>query len=274
MKNYKWKIVAASAKGKGHAECQDSFCYDILDKLAITVVADGAGSQKNSKFGSSLASKITLKLFKQYVTENSLDKYKISQDKWREDSISILKQVKEKLKKVAFRKKFDINTMASTIIVSILTFNTIYTIHIGDGRAGYMNGNQEWKSLITPYHGEEVGMTVFLTTDYIWQFSQDYIETNIIEDNIQAVTLLSDGAENASYECIIFDKEKQKYINTNKPYSGFYNPLVEFVLNNKNSAEEDLNIVWKKFLEDGTPSFITEHDDKTILLAVKYEISH
>lgn len=269
MKNFNWRVAAASAKGKGHEECQDSFAYTILKNVNICIVADGAGSQKNSKLGSYLTSRIALKLFKQYASKNMLDMHKLSKDEWRKDSISILKQVKKELDKVALKKKLHVNTMASTIIVAIFTLDTIYTLHIGDGRAGYMNMKDEWRPLITPYAGEEVGMTVFLTTKYIWQYTQEYIETNIIEDDIQAVTLLSDGAENASFKCTNFDEETQKYIDKNQPGAVFYNPLVKFILDNKDESEDDLNSVWEKFLESGSPKLLAESDDKTILLAVK-----
>lgn len=274
MKNINWKIAAASATGKGHQECQDSFAYEILDNLTICVVADGAGSQKNSKLGSSLVSELALKYFKQYTLKHKLNRNAIplSSDVWRKDSIAILKQVKSDLDKVATKKKCDVNTMASTVIVVISTPDTIYTSHIGDGRAGYMNTKDEWKSLITPYIGSEVGMTVFLTTEYIWQYAQEYIETNVIHDEIKAVTLLSDGAEGPSFKCTNFDEESQKYVDINKPGSIFYNPCVKFILDNKDELEDDVNVVWKKFLEDGSPSFRTEKDDKTMLLAVNYEV--
>jgi len=269
MKRFNWKIVTASAKGKGHKECQDSFSYAALKNINVCIVADGAGSQKNSKLGSSLTSSIALKLFKQYASKNHLAMHKISHDEWRKNSIVILKKVKKELERVALKNKFDVNTMASTIIVAIFTLDTVYTTHIGDGRAGYMNMKDEWRPLITPYAGEEVGMTVFLTTKYIWQYSQEYIETNIIEDDIQAVTLLSDGAENASFKCTNFDEETQKYIDKNQPGAVFYNPLVKFILDNKDESEDDLNSVWEKFLESGSPKLLAESDDKTILLAVK-----
>jgi hypothetical protein len=274
MKNFSWKIAAASAKGKGHKECQDSFAYEILDNLIICVITDGAGSQKNSKLGSLLISKFAIKLFKQYALKYHLANHTntLSSNTWRTDSIAILNQIRKKLNKIALSKKYDLCSMASTLIVAISTPTVIYSIHIGDGRAGYLNMEQEWKSFITPYTGIEVGMTVFLTTEYIWQYPQDYIETNVVHDKIKAITLLSDGAENASYKCINFDKETQKYIDYNKPHPGFYNPLVKFILENINVLDDDLHKVWGQFLADGTPAFTTETDDKTILLATNYAV--
>ena len=274
MKDICWKITAASAKGKGHKECQDSFAYEVLDNLSICVIADGAGSQKNAKLGSLLASQLALKFFKQYVLKYDLSNTPniISKDVWRKESIAIVKKIRDRLERIAIKKEYDLNSMASTLIVAISTPKAIYTIHIGDGRAAYLNIENAWNSFITPYMGEEVGMTVFLTSEYIWKYSQEYIETNIICDDIKAITLLSDGAENASFKCINFNEESQQYMDFNQPHPGFYNPLVKFVLENKDKPDKDLNAVWKKFLEDGTPSFARESDDKTIILGINYAV--
>lgn len=260
-----WKIVSASVKGNGHKECQDSFVCWQDSKINITIVSDGAGSKENSKLGSRLTSIVTLKLLKDFFDDKELAN--ISKEEWQSTSKVIAKKTLGYLKFKAKKLKINYKSLGCTLIVNVYNKNKLLTFNIGDGRAGYKNTKGEWKSSITPFHGEEVGQTIFITSDD----GVDFLETNYIEDEIQSVVSLSDGMEDVSFYCFMEDENSKTAYDKNLPYDEFFDPLVEYIKTSFKTKEE-LDSEFKNFLTSGTKRIEDENDDKTMIVGVLNEL--
>jgi hypothetical protein len=82
--------------------------------------------------------------------------------------------------------------------------------------------------------------------------------------------LLSDGCEKSAFECYLYDKEKGKYYDPNRPYPKFLDPNINAIklLAKQNKTQEEMNLLWLSFLEGGNPQLKNETDDKTMILGV------
>ncbi|TAE70062.1 MAG: protein phosphatase 2C domain-containing protein [Bacteroidetes bacterium] len=272
-----WFSVGRSIIGKSHIKnnipCQD-FCHleMINDLWGIAIVCDGAGSAINSHIGSEFVAKESAKIFKSIFLKEQLEKNKelLPNDIWQELAKKGLYQVKQNLDNFAKNEGYQVESLACTIILAIYSPFGILVTHIGDGRAGFLTHNNEWKSMIIPWKGEEPNQTVFITSA-IWNENVDnYIESRIIKEQPFAFTLMSDGCEAHSFECSIFDKQTNEWNDPNLPFPKFFNPLVEGLKKMKlaNMSEEEIQDEWNKFLSSGTPSLVNEPDDKTLILGI------
>jgi serine/threonine protein phosphatase PrpC len=275
-----WYYLFASVRGKGHFEenipCQDSCEVFPHTGYTICVVSDGAGSCENSNIGSAKATAFANIHFSGLVEEKKWDKgkKKIALSEWQQVSQITLKAIRDDLEKVSIEGGFDFKSLSCTLIVIIQIKNKLLLTHIGDGRAGYCNSKDEWAAMLTPYKGRYSNETVFITSD-IWENETNtnkYIKSAIVEENIKAFCLLSDGCENASFECYKLDEVTQIPEDINKPYKEFFHENVNFHIPNlikSQKSQEELNQIWKSFLTDGNDTLKNESDDKSMILAVK-----
>lgn len=195
---------------------------------------------------------------------------------WRTLSRKAFKKLRYDLEQ--FAKSSDVNSreLACTVIVVIYSPIGLLMTHLGDGRAGYKNSNNQWLPIMQPHKGEEANQTLFLTSD-AWlkdDFNLSGVETpecKVIKDEILAFTLMSDGCESHSFELGFFDDSKQKYIEENKPYVKFFEPLTNTLkgMHNEKLEQKEINIKWSSFIKSGTEKLRTESDDKTLILGVK-----
>lgn len=275
-----WNYLFASVQGKSHIEentnCQDSCNVFSLDDYAICVVSDGAGSCANSHIGSEETVKNAITLFSQLVETKKWNKGnpKISNIEWTNEARKTLKQIRDDLEKSNLTGS-SIESLSCTIIVVVHLKNKLLVTHIGDGRAGYCTDNNEWFSMITPYIGSYSNQTVFITSN-IWNDEESlekYIGTNIIEEKIKAFCLLTDGCENASFECYKYDEIQKLPRDINKPYKDFFDANVNVnipKLIDDGKEQQELNSIWASFLKEGNSTLKNENDDKTMILAIKY----
>ena len=94
----------------------------------------------------------------------------------------------------------------------------------------------------------------------------------MITENVKAFCLLSDGCEKASFECNLYDKDKEIYFDPNIPFKEFFHKNVNVHLPNmhkEGKTQEQINELWHNFLMSGNPKLKVELDDKTMILAVK-----
>jgi len=274
-----WNYLYASVQGKGHIEdnipCQDSCSVFQHIGYTICVVSDGAGSCENSHIGSEKVTQFANIHFAGLVEEKKWNKgkKKISPEEWQEASQGTLKAIRDDLEKISIQG-YDFKSLSCTLIVVIQMKNKLLVTHIGDGRAGYCNSNDEWASMMTPYKGKYSNETVFITSD-IWYNKLNlnkYIKSTVVEETIKAFCLLTDGCENASFECYKLDEETQVPEDINKPFKDFFHENVNIHipnLVNSQKSQEELNHIWKSFLTDGNDTLKSENDDKTMILAVK-----
>lgn len=276
-----WVIVGGSVIGKGHVSndipCQDAHLYKLLDNdWGIAIVSDGAGSCENSHLGSGFVVERGMGLFEDLIETKRLGhKNKLPKEaEWREWSIKVFKQLIDDLQAHANEIEVKLKSLSCTIIVVVFSPKGLLTAHIGDGRAGYLEEDGSWLHSITPFKGEQVGTTVFLTTEFIWEAPELYIETRVIECKLKAFTLLSDGCEFGCFECYQKRENDQGYHDPNKPYDKFFNPNIEALLtmNSNGLSQNEMNTKWEGFLHKGNEVFEKEADDKTMILAVLKEM--
>lgn len=278
-----WWITGASYIGNMHIEkgieCQDSYQFKKLaNDMGIAVVCDGAGSKVNSKQGADLVAKRSVEWLAQII-ENA--KY-IAEESLPGIANDLYEYIYSELKKYSEENTLPFESLGSTLIAVIYSPEWLACFHIGDGRAAYQKtDDKSWEALLDPWNTEE-GYTIFTTTNEIKEAPAprlDYIRSRFISGSVASFAIMSDGCENASFECQIFDSHTQKYIKPNRPFSGFFNPVKKQLINihhHFNSLEyltdeekqKSVNEVWQKFLKQGTTQLTREADDRTMIFAI------
>jgi hypothetical protein len=277
-KNSNWVVAYASVIGNGHVSmglpCQDSCAHQqINDTWGVAVVADGAGSAKHSEVGSDFVSRNMAHCLEEMIKRNgwnTVDEMP-SEEVWRVEALKGLQIVRQRLEQFSLAKGYHIPDLACTVVAVLYAPFGILTTHIGDGRAAYTLEANKWESLIDPFRGSEVNETVFITSN-IWTTEgvDLYIKSNVVKDKIRAFALLSDGCENGSFEVNVWDEENQKYHDPNRPYTKFFEPNLNGMLQlrKEQKTQEEINAIWSGFLKNGSKQFQHETDDKTMILGV------
>lgn len=273
-----WVVAYASVIGNGHIlndiPCQDSCAHlKINDTWGIAVVCDGAGSAKNSHIGSDFVARNTLHCLQEVVERrkwNTVDDLPDEED-WRTEALRATQIVMQRLVQFAQQKEYNLPDLACTLLAALYSPFGILTVHIGDGRGAYSVKPNEWLALFTPYRGNEVNETVFITSN-IWtqEGVKEYLLTGIKIGRIRGFALLSDGCEKGTFEVNIYDEETQKYTDPNRPFPRFFEPNVPGLrkLYEENKTQEEINTLWSGFLLEGTKQFKHEIDDKSMILGV------
>lgn len=275
--NKNLSIISASVAGRGHLEsikpipCQDANKWKKLNSnWSIAITSDGAGSYKNSHIGSLFVVNDLIKVFEAEVSNLQWFINQVTPDEieWRQTAIFCLKETRDNLYKYAMLNGLDFKTLGCTVNLALFSNQTILSAHIGDGRACYKDAAGEWKSLITPFKGEEAGSTVFITTDWCWECLDESIESRVINTEVIAVVLLSDGMESYSFTCYVKD-ENDNFTDPNKPFEPFLNANVNAILSMRENgiSEKIASSKWKEYLRNNK-NLINEMDDKTMLIGV------
>ncbi len=275
-----WSYLYASVQGKGHIEenipCQDYCNVFQHTSYSICVVSDGAGSCEKSDIGSINATLSANHHFSKLLEEKKWHKAKakIKSKDWHKLSIKGLKAIKKDLETICISEKCELKSLSCTLIIVIHFKDKLLITHIGDGRAGYCNNKDEWKAMLTPYKGSYNNETVFITSE-IWHDESainKYIESKIITEKVKAFCLLTDGCENASFECYKVNPETSIPEDLNKPFKDFFHDNINTnipKLVKAGKEPQELNEIWKSFLTNGNDTLKNESDDKTMILAVK-----
>ena len=270
-------VVGASIIGMSHISmklpCQDNCRYAYLEKgWGIAITSDGAGSAEHSEIGSRIVVERGIHYFRSVIEQKNWIKKGVlpTEAEWNNIAFTTLKAIKTDMEKFSQNKQIDLSSLNATIIVIIHSPIGFLTTHIGDGRAGYKDDSNEWKSLITPHKGEEANQTIFITSDF-WNIPYFVLsgvmvpESHVIRCKPIAFTLLSDGCEHAAWQCNIKNETTSTYYDPNKPYARFFDPLISKLSKN---ATTNLKTSWIRFLTSGNSSFEKESDDKTMILGV------
>lgn len=275
-----WHYLHAFVQGKGHVEenipCQDYCNVFYHTNYTICIVSDGAGSCENSHIGSINATMSANTHFSKLIEEKKWHnpKIKIKPEEWHKLSIKGLKAIKNDLEIISMSHGCKLKSLSCTLIITIHFKDKLLVTHIGDGRAGYCNFKDEWNAMIKPYKGSYSNETVFITSD-IWQDEatlNNYIESRIITEKIKAFCLLTDGCENASFECYKINEVSAIPEDINKPFRDFFYENINIHIPNLVKAGKtpaELNDIWKSFLKNGNDTLKNESDDKSMILAVR-----
>ncbi len=278
-----WTAAYASVMGNGHIAtnlpCQDSCEYrQPNDTWGIAVVCDGAGSAKQSDKGSDFVARNIAHCLEELLKQNKWDSLETmpTEEVWREEAVKALQLTRQRLGMYAENEGIPIGDLACTVLAVLYAPFGMLVTHIGDGRAAYSTAPSDWKALFEPFRGNEVNETVFITSN-IWTVEgvEKYVDTSILQAEVRAFALLSDGCENGSFEVNVWDEANQKYHDPNRPFVRFFEPNVKGMLqlHAEQKTQEEINTIWAGFLKEGTKQFKHETDDKTMILVVKNPVA-
>ncbi|MGL5692086.1 MAG: PP2C family serine/threonine-protein phosphatase, partial [Bacteroidales bacterium] len=236
-------VLGASVRGSSHITsndpCQDFCIYkSIAPNWGVAVTADGAGSCKLSHKGSmGNCNKAAKFIANQINTLKWPDtNYIPSELEWNMLVIHTLNKIVKDSEKYAESHNLSLSQLSATIIINVHTPFGLLVAHVGDGRAGYLNGDNKWVASITPHKGEESNQTVFVQSNAhakpMFKMSDVYVpETKVIIDDVKAFVAMSDGCEKATWLCSLF--ENDMFTDPNKPYEPFFNGLVNYLKTDK-----------------------------------------
>ena len=267
-----WFLIGASVIGNGHIHqhfpCQDAHKIEIWGKgWGIAIVSDGAGSSKRSHLSSSyLVKEAARKSFelidlKRWMEQEILP----DEEEWDKAARILLSDLQDALRSHAHYLEVSLGDLHATLIINIFSPKGLLTVHIGDGRSGYVTENGIVHSSMNPFEGEQVGETVFITMDM--EKHKEIVETRVIGEPVSAFFLLSDGCESVCWETIQQDKESGKFIRPNKPFEPFFRHIIKaFGEMQKTIKPELLSEKWYNYLKNGHKGFVQERDDKTMVI--------
>jgi hypothetical protein len=270
------EIIGASVIGKKHltsnSSCEDNCMFEIYKNIGIIAVSDGAGSNEYSfsELGSLTAVETVINEIKNLVDRKKIRSKKIlSQPEWEKISLKLHKTIYEKICEKSNEVGTEANTLSCTLICIVFTKKYVLSMNIGDGRAGYRNSKGNYFSLFKPFQGDQVGMTVFITSKIVLENPELYISANTFKDKIESVFALSDGMENYCWECNFYNEEEKKYYDPNMPFTTFFDQNIKTLkdLLKSKSKEETIN-AWRDYIDSGHPKFKEEQDDKTLVIGI------
>jgi hypothetical protein len=262
-----WVLAYGSVAGRNHTDglCQDAhFCQVLPNGCGVAVVCDGAGSARYSQVGAQLTAEYVGWAL---VTRFTEPDHFLTPLAWRMESRTVLKQAVAMLRKYATGQKLSLQDLACTVIALAFSPHGVSLVHIGDGRAGYRNGNEVWHPLFTPTKGEEANITFFLTSSPVWKEPNRYIETAVVQEPVTAFCLLSDGCESHSFE-VNKQNGDGRFHDPNRPYDRFFEPLIGQLKKQQGLPQVEINSNWHRFLHAGTSGLRAEPDDKTMIFGV------
>lgn len=267
---HQWLIIGASARGLSHVKenipCQDSFYYEKIDNdSGIIALSDGAGSASHSHLGSEITAKMLVSRAKEMFMLFDSDFFSfhaMNDELWRNTSLKIMLEVQEELMAYARSAALRTEDLNCTSQLLIYTKNLILFAHVGDGRAGYRDLQNEWHALMNPYSGEEAGSTAFITNNIK---KYDLLRSTVVRTPYNAFTMTSDGCERVTWE--IARQIGNYIVKINKPFAKFFDTNIQYFQTQSHTCSVmQLNSTWAKYLEAGTKEFADESDDKTIII--------
>lgn len=271
-----WFLIGASVTGNGHKvsgiPCQDSHKVDVWGKgWGVAVVSDGAGSAEKSHYASSFVVEecakqaLSLVRLRKWMDTESLP----DAEEWNKEAKLLMLRIQEALKSYAKKLNCGLTDLHTTLIMVIFSPTGLLMVHVGDGRAGYMDKETNLKSMMVPFEGEQVGETVFLTMDF--EKHPEMVETRVINEAVKAFFLLSDGCERVCWETLQKD-ENSNYYKPNRPFVPFYTQTIT-AFESLHCVEQDETLmkIWYDYLDKGHQGFQIETDDKTMVIGMLIE---
>ncbi len=256
MKNSRWKIIACSVPGTSHIAagipCQDACEYRALDDgIVIGALADGAGSARYARQGSSIAVRAAV----EYLAG------RLSCDKPQEaescrailhDCIFHVRKILEKEAQAINPDEGSVNhvnDLATTLIAFCLVEPFFAAVQIGDGAIVCRKNSDALLVICAPERCEYLNETSFMTSDDFDQHCHFAIESS---SDLNALSLFSDGLQMLA---LVY--------RDNSPHGPFFNPLFDFFLQ-EGAGTEDL----RQFLSSDRV-WERSDDDKTMMVAVR-----
>lgn len=248
-----WVNASQSVVGYRHIEsglpCQDT-CLSQTDIRPIAILCDGAGSAKLSHMGSQA---LTNGLLRLCSTLEPLLVSLLDAPLTPSESEPVLlsnllaRHSKGIIKDLANKHLQQAKEFRSTLLITIIGQYRSFHLQIGDGFILTRDKNtHEWTVLTPPEKGEFANQTCFVDTD----LSLNQVETNWLNNQFDAVMLLSDGSG-----------EKLVNLRNHMPADSACNCLLQW-LGDEKVANKNLH----HFLSDPKIWSSSTGDDKSIAL--------
>ncbi|MGV2391142.1 MAG UNVERIFIED_CONTAM: protein phosphatase 2C domain-containing protein [Microcystis novacekii LVE1205-3] len=155
--------------------------------------------------------------------------------------------VQQILQKEAEKEQLDINDLATTLLVVLVTSKRLAAMQIGDGFIVFKPLEGNYQLLFQPDKGEYINETTFVTSSN----AVEDMQIGVLTEPVAFICVATDGVEKVSID-----------YKTWEPFPPFFQPLEEYLQQTKTPLQEDL----KEFLEREDLDKLTT-DDKTLLLA-------
>lgn len=250
-----WKIFAASATGKSHAErgvpCQDAFAHAVVGDVLIALVCDGAGSARYSQAGAEFIARSVVHALATRVQQGE-ELPELSGELFEQAVAGVIGLARNALQEVARAAGAGLADYASTLVGVVATPERGSFFHIGDGVGVAQPRDGAAKPDISlPANGEYANETYFITGPH-WR---EQLRVLPIRQPLQGVALMSDGAMPFAMS---------------KGNAGLYAPFMEPVARYlRGVADIDAgNRALAATLDDPRTHHITG-DDKTLLIALR-----
>jgi hypothetical protein len=276
-----WKVVGASVPGRSkfaqRRRCEDYASYfEIASGCGVLVVADGAGSAARSDVGAEFVAKIALPRALRAAAVGAGESARsaltpllvaMPEAAWATLARQAIRETYSALCKLARRLKVDVEELSSTAIACAILPGRLLVVHVGDGRGAYHTREGGWAPLFEPIIGENAGETVFVASPiYDLPGYPEYIRCSVHDVNADAVCIMSDGCEKATFILHTLDEQTGKYKRSNLPFTGFFDELPPY-LDRLSEAGKNIPGAWGAFLTDGTNKLAQEQDDKSMIVA-------
>lgn len=251
-----WCFAAASVVGLSHIRARTRLqdaksCFVARGpdgrRAFFAVIADGAGS---AKFGGQGAS-IVCRTFASEARSALRSATRLPDD---ETIWAWLDIARDRVQLAAKKRELAPRDFASTLVMVMVSPDTIVTAHIGDGAIVVRNrDNAEWSVLSEPHHGEYASTTYFVTDD-----PQPVMRIGSHRNVFNAVAAFSDGIENLVLDSV-----------TGAASAAFFSPMAK-PLDASTATGRDcaLSRSLAAFLASDRLNERTD-DDKTLVFAVQ-----
>lgn len=187
-----WEITAVRRAGRYHEErgevCQDSIAYARGNGNTAIVLADGAGSCSRAEDGARIAAEVTAQSLVQVAEE--LETMEDADVRYH-----VLMTVRMALDKYCWAEDVYLKDVGSTLLAAVATASKILIIHLGDGWIAQTDEKQKHSILSLPENGRRRNQTYLTSMIPVMEHVR---VTRVPLEQVQAVTLFSDGWENAS----------------------------------------------------------------------------
>ncbi|PXZ08055.1 protein phosphatase 2C domain-containing protein [Gilliamella apicola] len=266
------KIAAASCRGRSHAHVgsfrDDDFFIDSLSNgWNITIVADGAGSAKNSRKGSQLAVNTVGQYLKHQLLDSANQDLLSCVKKWDHASTqsagtqfktwfrdAILLAIKQ-LEVEADKTNRPLKSYSTTLLIAVTLKmdNDLFaaTFSVGDGAIAAFSYKDNIRLLANTDNGEFAGQTRFLDNSILRE-ADFYSRIRIGKwPEINYFLLMTDGISDPKFETDFQLNNKDKWLQ-------LIDELNPYLATPVNPAEALLD--WMKFSSPG------HHDDRTLIV--------
>ena len=189
-----WVWAGARAIGTAHLAqglpCQDAFQCRIWREgdhppVLIATLADGAGSVVHAEVGAQLATSVVADIVGERLIEGTAHDQVAAVLRYAIGEAQLALELK------AGHDGCGIDDYACTLLVAILSANGGIVGQIGDGAVVIDDGEQGWRPVHWPEHGEYANTTRFLTEPD----ALEALQLATLERPVRRVCLFSDGLE-------------------------------------------------------------------------------